>query len=64
MNAQPVSASASLKKVANWDGKSQDIGQALTTAFGADDYLDCIKNLRALGIVPRSYIGSLDKVSS
>ena len=57
------SASISLKKVANWDGKSQDIDQALTAAFGADDYLDCLKNLRAHDIDPPSYINNLDQVS-
>ena len=58
-----VSASISLKKVANWDGKSQDINQALTAAFGADDYPDCIKDLRANDIDPPSYINNLDQVS-
>ena len=51
-------------KVANWDGESRDIGQALTAAFQADDYLECIKNLRARKIEPLSYINNLDKVSS
>ena len=51
-----------LNKVVNWDGKSQDIYQALTAAFGAKDYLDFIKNLQAHGIEPLSYIDGLDKV--
>ena len=63
MAAHAVSASISLKKVASWDGEYQDIGQVLTAAFGADDYLDCIKNLQGQGIEPLSYIDSLDKVS-
>ena len=54
------SASVFLEQVANWDGKTQDVYRALTAAFKAADYLDCIKNLRD----PRSYINSLDKVSS
>ena len=57
-------ASISLMEVANWDGKSQDIYQVLTAAFNAQDYLDCIKNLRARNIDPLSYINSLDKVGS
>jgi len=59
---QAVSASTSLTRVVNWDGKSQDIKQALTTAFDANDYLDCIKNLEKRGIDPSSYIDSLDKI--
>ena len=51
-------------KVANWDGKFWDIGQVLTAAFDANEYLDCIKNLRALDIDPLSYINNLDMVSS
>ena len=61
---QAVSAAISLVKIVNWDGTSQDVKQALTTAFGAEDYLDCIKDLRARNIEPLSYINSLDKVSS
>ncbi|KAF9642298.1 kinase-like protein [Thelephora ganbajun] len=57
-----VSASISLKKIVNWDGKSQDIDQALTIAFEADDYLNYIKNLKALDIDPLSYINNLDKI--
>ena len=58
------SASVFLEQVANWDGKTQDVYRALTAAFEAADYLDCIKNLRARNIDPPSYINSLDKVSS
>ena len=57
-------ASISLMEVVNWDGKSQDIYQILTAAFNAEDYLDCINNLRARNIDPLSYINSLDKVGS
>lgn len=57
-----ISASALLTKVANWDGKSQDVHQVLTVAFEAEDYLDCIKNLQARGIEPLLYINCLDKV--
>lgn len=59
-----TSASISLIKVASWDGKSQNITQALIAAFEADDYLDCVKNLQAQNIEPLSYINSLDKVDS
>lgn len=59
--AHPASASISLKKISKWDG-NQDIGQVLTTAFGADDYLGCIKNLRTHNIDPPSYINNLEKV--
>ena len=57
-----ISASVSLAEVANWNGESQDIGRILITAFGAEDYLDCIKNLQARDIDPLSYINNLDKV--
>ena len=51
-------------EVANWDGESQDIDQALAAAFGADDYPECIKDLQAKNIDPSSYINNLDKVNS
>ena len=57
-----ISASVPLAKVANWDGESQDFDQILTTAFEAEDYLDCIGNLQARGLDPLSYINNLDKV--
>ena len=63
MSSQPDSASSSLKEIADWDGTSQAIYEVLATAFGARDYLDCIKNLKARGIDPGSYIDNLDKVS-
>ena len=50
-------------KLSKWAGTSQDISQVLTAAFEADDYLECIKDLRARNIEPLSYINSLDKVS-
>ena len=58
-----ISASSSLIKIANWDGESQGISHTLTAAFGADDYLECIKDLRVREIDPLSYIDNLDKVS-
>ena len=64
MTGAIFSASIFLKKVANWDGKTQDIYRTLAAAFEAADYLDCIKNLRARNIDPLSYINSLDKVGS
>ncbi|KAF9646793.1 kinase-like protein [Thelephora ganbajun] len=57
-----VSAKTPLMMVANWDGESRDIYQLLTIAFEAEDYLDCIKDLEALGINPLSYIDNLDKI--
>jgi len=61
----PVATSvSSLIKVVNWDGESQDIYWVVTTAFDAEDYLDCIRNLRERGIDPVPYINNLDKVSS
>jgi len=56
--------SALMMKIANWDGKPQDIYEALTTAFETRDYLDCIKDLKARNIDPLLYINSLDRVSS
>jgi len=62
-NDPTTSASIFLRKVANWDGKSRDIDTALTAAFDAKDYPECIKDLRALRIDPSSYINNLDTVS-
>ena len=62
MGSQTVSASIWLSEVVNWDGKSPDIDRVLATAFGAEDYLDCVRNLQARGIDPLSYINSLDRV--
>jgi len=62
--AGSVSASNYLIKVARWNGRSQEIHEALTAAFDAEDYLECIKDLRARRIDPVSYINNLDKVSS
>ena len=59
-----VSAAGSLIEVANWDGESQEIHKALTTAFEAGDYQKCIQDLRAYRIEPLSYITKLDEVSS
>ena len=64
MTTDAVSALTSLLAIVNWDGTSQDIEQALTTAFDAEDYRDCIKDLRGRNIEPLSYINSLDKVRS
>ena len=59
-----MTAHYALRGIANWDGKSQGIVQVLAGAFEAGDYLDCVKNLRALNINPLSYINKLDEVSS
>lgn len=63
MSAESASASVSLKKIVDWDGSSQDIHQALITAFEANDYQSCIKDLEAHGIEPLAYVNGLDKVS-
>lgn len=60
---EPVPTVISLTEVANWDGKSQEIRNVLTTAFNAGDYPECIKNLPALHIEPQLYINKLNLVS-
>ena len=64
MATQADSASVPLREIADWDGVSQDldIHRVVTTAFEAEDYLECIKNLREREIDPESYINNLDKV--
>ena len=57
-------AAAFLRKIADWDGNSWDVDQMLIAAFEADDYLDCVNDLKAQNIDPLSYINSLDEVSS
>jgi hypothetical protein len=57
-------AATFLRKVAEWDGNSPDIDQVLTAAFEANDYLDCVKDLKAQNVDPLLYINSLDEVSS
>ena len=59
---QTLSAQTYLNEIVNWDGKSPDINQVLTTAFGAKDYLDRTRNIQGQGIDPLSYINSLDRV--
>ena len=61
---QAVSASILLNKVVHWNGSPHDITQVLNAAFDANDYPDCITNLRARNIDPLLYINSLDKVCS
>ena len=58
------SASKFLYEIANWDGDPETVTQLLAAAFGAEGYLECIKNLEAHGIRPLLYIDSLDKVST
>jgi len=60
---EPVSAAIFLTKVANWDGNSQDVHEALAAAFDAKDYPECIKNLQAREIEPLLYVNNLDKVT-
>lgn len=61
---ETASASISLNGIANWDGKSPGIKENLNAAFGAQDYLDCLRDLSARGIEAQSYINGLDKVRS
>jgi len=57
MGAESISASISLEKVTRRDGTSQDIEQALTTTFEAEDYPDYMKkNLWAQGVNSLEYI--------
>ena len=49
--------------IATWDGESQDASEILTTVFEAEDYMDCIENLRTTDIDPLSFVNNLDKVS-
>jgi len=53
-----------LRRIAHWDGSSQEISRVLATTFEAVDYFDCIKGLKEQDIDPQSYIDSLDRVSS
>ena len=62
MASQKDYALNSLKEIANWNGKAQDIPRVVAAAFGADDYVECIRNLQEKGIDSGSYINSLDKV--
>jgi hypothetical protein len=62
MSPQMVPTPLWLSDIVNWDGNSPDIDQLLTTAFGAKDYPESIKDLKARGIEPLSYINTLDKV--
>lgn len=46
------------------DGNSLgEITRVLATAFGAVDYLDCIRDLAGRGVDPQSYIDGLGQVS-
>lgn len=42
----------------------QDAQEALTAAFEADDYIDCIRNLTGWEIDPQAYVDGLDQVCS
>ena len=64
MATQVVSTSDLLNTIAHWNGSPHDIEQVLNATFDANDYLDCIRNLRTQNIDPLLYIDSLDKVSS
>lgn len=57
-------AATYLAKVADWDGVSQDVREALASAFEANDYSACIKDLSAKGIRPMPFINNLNKVGS
>jgi len=60
----PLSAAITLKEIAEWDGKSQEIYKALPAVFDAKDYLECIKDLKSREIDPQLYINNLNQVGS
>jgi len=60
----PLPAATLLKQVAEWDGKSQEIRKTLAAALDAGGYQECIKDLKAQGIDPQSYIDNLNQVGS
>ena len=62
MASQTVPTPLWLNNLLSWDGNPPHINQLLTTAFEAEDYLDCIKNLKERGIEPLLYINKLDNV--
>ena len=62
MTSQTVPAPLWLENLVNWDKNCPDTDQVLTAAFEAEDYLECIKDLKKRGVEPKSYINSLDNV--
>lgn len=58
------SALAHLSLISQEKVSPQNAREALTAAFAADDYIDCIKDLRGLNIDPQAYIDGLDQVRS
>lgn len=62
MTSQTVPTPLWLENLVNWDKSCPDTDQVLTTAFGAEDYLECIKDLRKQRVDPLSYINNLDNV--
>jgi len=64
---RPVSESAAihLRRIAQKKAFSspRSATEALTAAFEAEDYLECVKDLTRCGIDPGSYINGLDEVS-
>jgi len=61
---QPVSAAVRLLRIAQKAFSSpQEATEVLTAAIEAEDYLECIKDLKGHGIDQGSYIDGLDGVS-
>ena len=63
-NTPYVSASVYLSLISKNAVPPRDIQQVLTAAFAADDYTDCIEDLKKWEIDPQMYIDGLDQVSS
>ena len=63
-NTPHVSASVYLSLISKNAVPPRDIQQVLTAAFAADDYTDCIEDLKKWEIDPQMYIDGLDQVSS
>ena len=62
MATQVVSTSDPLNKIAHRDGSPHDIEQVLNASFDANDYPECISDLRAQNTDPLLSINGLDKV--
>lgn len=58
------SALAHLSLISQGKVSPQNTREALTAAFVADDYIECINNLPGLNVDPQAYIDGLDQVRS
>ena len=62
MTSPTVTAPLWLENIVNWGKNCPNTDQVLTTAFEAEDYLECIKDLWKRGVDPLSYINNLGNV--